>query len=116
MESSNGPAPRGDEDEPPDDPLDRLGKRVTTALIVAAGILGLAVYARPAPPRFDAFAVGGKIVRVDMRTGTIIACEGEQTCQLVLKRGQRLQRVRRSDALPRPAAPSLPPAAPAAGK
>ncbi|MEA3065165.1 MAG: hypothetical protein QOJ27_1611 [Sphingomonadales bacterium] len=116
MESTNEPGPTAEDGEPPDDPLERLGKRVTTGLIVAAGIVGLAIYARPAPPRFDAFAVGGQIVRVDMKTGTIIACEGQQSCQLVLKRGQHLQRIRRSDALPRPAPPTPLPAAPAAGK
>jgi hypothetical protein len=105
-----------EDSEPPDDPLERLGKRVTTGLIVAAGIVGLAIYARPAPPRFDAFAVGSQIVRVDMRTGTIIACEGRQSCQLVLKRGQHLQRIHRSDAVPGPAAITPLPAAPAAGK
>ena len=95
-------------------------RRATTALVIAAGIVGFAIYARPAPPRFDAFAVGSQIVRVDMKTGSIIACEGQQTCQLVLKRGPRLTRIRRTDALPRPAPPAptpLPlPAAPAAGK
>ena len=91
-------------------------RRATTAAIIAAGIVGLAIYARPAPPRYDAFAVGGQIVRVDMRTGTIIACEGTRTCQLVLKRGQHLARIRRSDAPPAPIAPTPLPAAPAAEK
>jgi hypothetical protein len=116
MESSNDPAPVAEDDDPPEGPLDRLGKRLTTGLIVAAGILGLAIYARPAPPRFDAFAVGGQIVRVDRKSGTIIACEGSQTCQLVLRRGQKLARIHRTSALPAPAAATLPPAAPAVGK
>jgi hypothetical protein len=91
-------------------------RRGVTAIVVGAGIIGLAIYARPAPPRYDAFAIGSQIVRVDMRTGTIISCEGAQTCQLVLKRGQHLQRVRRTDALPKPAAATPLPAAPAAEK
>jgi hypothetical protein len=116
MPIDNDPGPPDPAAEPPEDPLDRLGKRLTTSLVIAAGIVGLAIYARPAPPRFDAFAVGEKIVRVDHRSGTIIACEGERTCQLVLKSGQRLVRIRRTDALPAPAAVKPLPAAPAAGR
>jgi hypothetical protein len=97
-------------------------RRATTAIVIAAAIVGLAIYARPGPPRFEAFADGGRIVRIDTRKGTIIACEGQQTCQLILKSGQRLTRVKRTDApaqpqpLPRPAAATPLPASPAAGK
>ncbi|HEX8239258.1 MAG TPA: hypothetical protein VF574_05900 [Allosphingosinicella sp.] len=102
--------------------IDGAVGKITTGIVIAGAIVGLAVYARPGPPRFDAFAVGEKIVRVDMRKGTIIACEGEQTCQLILKSGQRLTKVKRTDApdtpqaLPKPAAAIPPPATPAAGK
>jgi hypothetical protein len=92
-------------------------RRATTAVIIGAGIIGLAIYARPAPPRFDAFAVGSQIVRVDTRTGSIIRCEDGRTCELILRRGQKLTRPARAAALPKPAAAAIPPpAAPAAGK
>lgn len=116
MAIDNDAVPPSLDDEPPEDSIERLGKRLTTGLVIAAGIVGLAIYARPAPPRFDAFAVEGRIVRVDMKTGTIISCEGQQTCQLVLKRGQHLQRIRRTDALPKPAAATPPAAVPAGGR
>ena len=100
--------------------IDAAVGKITTGIVIAGAIVGLAVYARPGPPRFDAFAFGDQIVRVDGRTGTIIACEGTRTCQLVLRKGQRLERIRRTSAPPRPALPgpaaTLPPAAPAAGK
>ncbi len=102
--------------------IDAAVGKITTGIVIAGAIIGLAVYARPGPPRFDAFAFGDRIVRVDGRTGTIIACEGEQTCQLILKSGQRLTRVKRADAadapqaLPKPAAATPLPAAPAAEK
>ena len=97
--------------------IDGAVGKITTGIVIAGAIVGLAVYARPGPPRFDAFAFGDSIVRVDGKTGTIIACRGEQTCRLILRKGQRLIPVKRSDALPSPARPlSLPPAAPAAGK
>ena len=100
--------------------IDGAVRKITTGIVIAGAIIGIAVYARPGPPRFDAFAFGDKIVRVDGRTGTIIACEGNRTCQLVLRKGQRLERVKRTKALPAPApapAPATPlPAAPAAEK
>ena len=100
--------------------IDGAVGKITTGIVIAGAIIGLAVYARPGPPRYDAFAFGNQIVRVDGRTGTIIACEGTRTCQQVLRRGQRLERIRRTNAspqpaLPKPAATPLP-AAPAAEK
>lgn len=97
-------------------------RSVTTGLVIAGAIVGLAIYARPGPPRFEALVDGNRIIRVDTRKGTIISCEGQQTCQLILRSGQRLTRVKRTDgpaapkALPAPAAPTPPAAAPAAGR
>lgn len=95
--------------------IDGAVRKITTGIVIAGGIIGLAVYARPGPPRFDAFAFGDQIVRVDGRTGTIIACEGTRTCQLVLRKGQRLERIQRAKALPAPAATPQP-ATPASEK
>jgi hypothetical protein len=93
--------------------IDGAVRKIATAIVIAGGAIGLGIYAHP-EPRFDAFAVGDRIIRVDGRTGTIIACEGTRTCELVLRKGQRLERVRRTTALPAPAAVTPPPAAPAA--
>ena len=113
----------------PDQPPSSLSEAVeagvrslTTGLVIAGAIVGLAIYARPGPPRFEAVVDGDRIVRIDTRKGTIISCQGAQTCELILKSGQRLTRVRRTDApaqpaaLPKPAAPIAPAAAPAAEK
>ena len=102
--------------------VDLGARRLSMSLLAAGAMIGLGLYAaRPAPQRFDAFAVGSQIVRVDMKTGTIISCEGSRTCELVLKRGQHLTRIKRSDApetpapaLPRPAGAKPVPEAPAA--
>jgi hypothetical protein len=96
--------------------IDSAVGKITTGIVIAGAIVGLAVYARPGPPRFDAFAFGDRIVRVDGKTGAIIACEGQQTCQLILRKGQRLTRINRTDALPAPAPATPLPAVPAAGK
>lgn len=97
-------------------------RSVTTGLVIAGAIVGLAIYARPGPPRFEAVVDGDRIVRVDTRKGTIISCQGQQTCELILRSGQKLTRVKRTDvppgpkALPSPAAATPPAAAPAAGR
>lgn len=97
-------------------------RSVTTGLVIAGAIVGLAIYARPGPPRFEALVDGDRIIRVDTRKGTIISCEGQQTCQRILKSGQRLSTVKRTDAppqpkaLPGPAAATPPAGAPAAGR
>jgi hypothetical protein len=97
--------------------VDLATRRMSISVLAAGAMIGLGLYAaRPAPPRYDAFAFGSQIVRVDMKTGSIIACEGTETCQLVLRHGQKLTRVHRTDALPRPPAAMPLPAAPAAGK
>ncbi len=95
---------------------------MTTAVVIAGAIVGLAIYARPGPPRYEALVEGDRIIRIDTRKGTILSCEGQQTCQLIVRSGQRLTRVKRTDApaqpkaLPKPAVPSPPAAAPAAEK
>ncbi|MFL6844704.1 MAG: hypothetical protein ACJ8ER_07475 [Allosphingosinicella sp.] len=92
-------------DEPPPtfaEVAERAIIRIPTALVIAAGIIGLAIYARPAPPRYDAFVAGDRIVRVDHRSGSIIACEAAR-CDLILRSGQRLTRPERAPALPKPA-------------
>jgi len=94
--------------------IDAAVGKITTGIVIAGAIVGLAIYAKPDQSRFDAFAFGDQIVRVDGRTGTIIACEGNRTCQLVLRKGQRLERIRRTDGLPAPAPATPLPAAPAA--
>lgn len=96
--------------------IDGAVRRITTGIVIAGALIGLGIYARPGPARYDAFAFGDQIVRVDGRTGTIIACEGTRTCQIVLRRGQRVERIKRTNALPKPAAATSLPAAPAAEK
>ena len=95
--------------------IDSAVRKITTGIVIAGGLIGLGIYAHP-EPRFDAFAVGDRIVRVDGRTGTIIACEGTRTCEIILRKGQRVERVRRTNALPAPSPATPLPASPAAEK
>ena len=49
-------------------------RSVTSGLVIAGAIVGLAIYARPGPPRFEAVVDGDRIIRVDTRKGTSISC------------------------------------------
>ena len=92
---------------------DRAARRITTGLLLAGAAIGLAIYARPAPQRFEAVAVGDTIVRIDTRKGTMIACD-EGRCATILKSGQKLERNPGHGLLPSPPAPVVPVAAPKA--
>lgn len=98
------------------DIVEAASRKLVTGFVIAGAFIALAVYSRPGPPRYQAFATDdGSIVRVDSRRGTVIACQG-QRCYTVVRRGQRLEKGPAAEALPapppRPALPA-PPAAPA---
>jgi hypothetical protein len=69
--------------------VDLAMRRMAAALVIAGGVIALAIYARPGPARFDAFATPNGLVRIDTRNGKMIACEGGR-CMTVLERHQRL--------------------------
>ena len=103
-----------------DEVVDRVGRRITTGLIVAGALIGLGIYWQPGPPRFQVVASGNQILRIDTRKGTIISCQGGQ-CATVLRHGQHLSSHLMIDVSPKaPAIPApaavpapTPPAAPA---
>jgi len=69
--------------------LDLAMRRIAFAIVVAGGAIALALYARPSPPRYEAFATDAGIVRIDKKSGRMIACEGGR-CMTVLERHQKL--------------------------
>jgi hypothetical protein len=71
--------------------VEKAVRGLITAVVLAAGIVGLALYSRPGPPRYEAVVVDGQVIRVDTRTGTMIACEGGH-CLFILRQGQHLER------------------------
>ena len=87
------------------DLIDSAVRKIVTALVIAGGVIALGIYSRPGPPRYQVIAADGQIVRIDTRSGTVIACEGK-TCMTVVRRGQRLE-----PSLPSMAAPPAPRAA-----
>ncbi len=91
------------------DIVENAARKIVTAIVIAGGLIALAIYFSPSPPRYQAAAGDGRIVRVDTRTGTVIACEGT-SCYRVLRRGQDLVRAPAAKALPAPAAREAQPA------
>jgi hypothetical protein len=81
---------RGSEPDPSlAEMVDSAVRRIATSVAIAGIAIALSIYARPGPPRYEAFATEGGIVRVDTRGGTVIGCEGGQ-CVTLVRRGQRL--------------------------
>ena len=71
------------------DIVDGAVRRIATAISIAGLAVALAIYARPGPPRYQAFATERGIVRVDTREGMVIACEAAAAgCYVVRRRGQ----------------------------
>jgi hypothetical protein len=71
------------------DIADRASKRLTTAILVAGAMVGLAIYWKPAPTHFEAFAADGQVYRVNNKTGTVLGCS-QAGCRTIVRRGQRL--------------------------
>lgn len=93
--------------------VDNVLRKLVTAIVIAGAIIAIAIYARPAPPRYQAAVGDGKIVRIDTRSGTVIACAAG-VCATVLRRGQHLERhLPAPAALPAPAPRPAPAPAPA---
>jgi hypothetical protein len=104
-----------DEGEPPAEReptlievLEKAGSRITTAFVIAGAIIGLAVWARPSPPHYEAVIDGsGRVVRIDTRSGAMLRCDGGY-CQSILRPGQHLDRAPTTPAAPAASAASPP--------
>ena len=90
--------------------VDAAVRRIVTGIVIGSGIIALGLYSRPGPPRYQAFPTPTGIVRVDMRSGTVLSCEGTR-CYTIVKHGQHLERgppPAAVPAAPRPPSPPLP--------
>ena len=97
---------------PLEDMVELIGKRLTTGLVLAAGIVGLAIYARPGPPRYQIVSDGAQVVRVDTRNGSMISCS-PAGCVSLHRPGGKIERKGKlpAAAVPAPSAPAQIPAA-----
>jgi hypothetical protein len=91
--------------------IDASLRKLVTAIIVAGGLIAIAIWWSPSP-HYQVAVGDGLVVRVNTHSGKVIACRGE-VCAQVLENGQDLE-----DHLPPPTPPapalSAPAAAPAA--
>lgn len=109
------------------DIAERNSRRWSTTIIVASAIIGLSIYARPGPPKYQAVAAGNQVVRLNTRTGVMVGCETGR-CAILLREHQHLdggvtfriggkrEEAAKSAAVPAPSQPPAAPAAPAAPK
>ncbi len=86
---------------------DRISKRISSAIVIAGALIGLAVYTKPVPNHFQAFAAGGELFRVNAKSGTVIACNRVR-CMTVVQRGQRLVSYRQGKLFQPPAPAQTP--------
>ena len=76
------------------------------AIVAAAAIVGFSLPDAPRPPKYQAFVVDGKIVRLDTREGHLVACDFNR-CVRVLGNGKKLAPNSAPGLAPAPAAPAL---------
>ena len=89
-------------------------RKIMTSIVIAGGLIAIAVYSQGDPPRYQVTAADGRIIRVNTESGTVVACQEEQ-CAIVLQRGHDFVDKLEPRALPAPAArpaPALPAPAP----
>ena len=107
MDEPSRPTLRDEPDSLPET-IDSAARKIMTGLVIGGAIVSLAIYSRPEPPQYEVDVIGSTVLRTDMRSGTVLACEG-QRCYIVVRRGQDLE----DGPLPKAVAAPAPPAAPA---
>ena len=89
MDDYSGQRKDRDEESPLLEVIDGAVRRIATSVAIAGVAIAIAVYARPGPPRFEAFATPTGFIRIDTRSGTVIGCETGR-CMTLLRRHQDL--------------------------
>jgi hypothetical protein len=78
-------------------------RRIMTSIVIAGGLIALAIYSKDEPPRYQVAADGGRVYRVNTRSGTVIGCEGKR-CAILYERRQDFDDSLPERALPAPEA------------
>jgi len=93
------PISRDDQDRRPGEPidtmsaLDMLGRRIGGALVLAGALIGVGIYwggDTTEAPDYQGFATDGEVFRLNLDSGSIIACNAER-CTQILRPGQELE-------------------------
>lgn len=102
--SDNRARPAPARPEPPlAELVDVALRRIMTSIVIAGGLIAIAIYSKADPPRYQVAAADGRMYRINTHSGTVIGCEG-RTCAIVLERGQDLDDKLPERALPAPQA------------
>lgn len=90
--------------------LDMLGRRIGGALVLAGALIGVGIYwsgdTREAP-EYQGFAADGEVFRLNLDSGSIIACNAER-CTQILRPGEELAENQRDTLFKTPPAQSAP--------
>jgi len=73
--------------------LDMLGRRIGGALVLAGALIGVGIYwsgDTTEAPEYQGFAADGEVFRLNLDSGSIIACNAER-CTQILRPGQDLE-------------------------
>ncbi|HEX5182408.1 MAG TPA: hypothetical protein VFW19_04550 [Allosphingosinicella sp.] len=60
--------------EAPADLIEHSIRLVAIAIALAGAFIALAIYWRPGPPRYQVVAMGDQVVRLNTKTGSMVAC------------------------------------------
>ena len=69
--------------ESAEDMVERSIRMIAIAIAMAGAMIALALYWRPSPPRYQVVTVGDQVVRLNMHSGTMVACN-VQKCGFVI--------------------------------
>ena len=95
MDDERGTGRSGTRDRGPVDmlgALDMLGRRIGGALVLGGALIGIGLYwggDTTEAPDYQAFAADGEVFRLNLDSGSIIACNAER-CTQILRPGQDL--------------------------
>jgi hypothetical protein len=90
--------------ETPADFLERSIRMIAVAIAMAGALIALAIYWRPGPARYQAVTVGDQVVRLNTRSGSMVACN-VQKCGFVIHESRGIDENRGYALLPPMAAP-----------
>jgi hypothetical protein len=96
--------------------MDQLSRRLSGALMLAGGLIGLGLYAGSGgqeAPEYQIYAADGEVFRLNLDSGSIIACNALR-CMQVLKPGADLAEGQRNTLFTVPPAQQLPAGQPSA--
>ena len=88
-------------------------RKLVSAIVIAGGLIGLGLWSRPGPARYQVVAAEGMVYRINTDSGTVIGCAGDR-CAIVVRHGQELEHEVPPRPAPRQLAPPQPSTAPPA--